>query len=62
MPDDVFHELRKVRVCGRQLRLSKMHDDERHSPYGQKKGFKKGPKPGSKESGFFTGNKKKRKG
>jgi ATP-dependent RNA helicase DeaD len=63
MPDDVFHELRKVRVCGRQLRLSKMEDQDRQSPYGPKKGFKKPfSKPAGKETSYFTGNKKKRKG
>ncbi|MEI6847056.1 MAG: DEAD/DEAH box helicase [Chlorobiaceae bacterium] len=62
MPEDVFHELRKVRVCGRQLRLSKMEEQEHTSAYGTKKGFKKAPfKPASKETSFFTGTKKKRK-
>ncbi|MFZ4800968.1 MAG: DEAD/DEAH box helicase [Chlorobium sp.] len=62
MPDNIFHELRKVRVCGRQLRLTKMEDQERESPYGAKKTFKKPYKPVGKEGVFFTGNKKKRKG
>jgi ATP-dependent RNA helicase DeaD len=62
MPDEVFHELRKVRVCGRQLRLSKVNEDERHSPYGPKKAFRKAPRKAGKETEFFTGNKKKRKG
>ncbi|MBV5302658.1 MAG: DEAD/DEAH box helicase [Chlorobium sp.] len=62
LPDNVFHELRKVRVCGRQLRLTKMEDQERESPYGAKKSFKKLYKPAGKETSFFTGNKKKRKG
>ena len=63
MPDNVFHELRKVRVCGRQLRLTKMEDQERQSsPYGIKKPFKKPFKPAGKETAFFTGSKKKRKG
>jgi ATP-dependent RNA helicase DeaD len=61
MPDNVFHELRKVRVCGRQLRLTKMEDQERESAYAPKKSFKKPYKPASKETAFFTGNKKKRK-
>ncbi len=62
LPDNVFHELRKVRVCGRQLRLSKMEDQERELPYEAKKSFKKPYKPAGKETSFFTGNKKKRKG
>lgn len=64
MPDDVFHELRKVRVCGRQLRLSKMEGQGgESSPYGIKKSFKKSfGKPADREKSFFTGNKKKRKG
>ncbi len=63
MPDNVFHELRKVRVCGRQLRLTKMEEQERpSSPYGIKKSFKKPFKPAGKETAFFTGNKKKRNG
>ncbi len=62
MPDNIFHELRKVRVCGRQLRLSKMEDQERESPYGAKKSLKKPYKPAGKDGAFFTGNKKKRKG
>ncbi len=63
MPDNVFHELRTVRVCGRQLRLTKMEDQERESSaYGPKKSFKKPFKPAGKETAFFTGNKKKRKG
>jgi len=62
MPDNVFHELRKVRVCGRQLRLTKMEDQERQSsPYGIKKSFKKPFKPAGKETAFFTGTKKKYK-
>ncbi len=62
MPDNVFHELRKVRVCGRQLRLSKMEDQDRYSPYGAKKSSRKPFKPAGKEASFFTGhNKKKRK-
>ncbi|NTV98884.1 MAG: ATP-dependent helicase, partial [Chlorobiaceae bacterium] len=62
MPADVFHELRKVRVCGRQLRLSKVEEDERFTPYGPKKAPKKTGKA-PKEAGFFTGpvHKKKRK-
>ncbi len=66
MPDNVFHELRKVRVCGRQLRLTKTDERERErdSPYGgAKKSFKKPYKPAGKEATFFTGHtKKKRKG
>ncbi len=62
MPDNVFHELRKVRVCGRQLRLTKMEDQERESAYAPKKSFKKPYKPAGTETTFFTGNKKKRKG
>ncbi len=63
MPDNIFHELRKVRVCGRQLRLTKMEEQERpSSPYGIKKSFKKPFKPAGKETAFFTGNKKKRNG
>jgi ATP-dependent RNA helicase DeaD len=64
MPDNVFHELRKVRVCGRQLRLTKMEEQDRQSssPYGIKKSFKKPFKPAGKETAFFTGNKKKRNG
>jgi ATP-dependent RNA helicase DeaD len=62
MPDNIFHELRTVRVCGRQLRLSKMDEQERESAYGPKKSFKKPFKPAGKETAFFTGNKKKRKG
>jgi len=62
MPDNVFHELRTVRVCGRQLRLSKMEDQEHESPYSPKKSFKKPFKPAGKETTFFTGAKKKRKG
>ena len=62
MPDNVFHELRTVRVCGRQLRLSKMEDQERESPYSPKKSFKKPFKPAGKETTFFTGAKKKHKG
>ena len=64
MPDNIFHELRKVRVCGRQLRLSKMEEQERQpsSPYGPKKSFKKPFKPAAKETPFFTGGKKKYKG
>jgi ATP-dependent RNA helicase DeaD len=62
MPADVFHELRKVRVCGRQLRLSKVEEDERSTPYGPKKSAKK-PFKATKETTFFTGpvHKKKRK-
>lgn len=60
MPDDVFHELRKVRVCGRQLRLSKVEEDERSSSYGPKKGFKKTGKP-QKDTPFFTGPAHKKK-
>ncbi|MBN1929052.1 MAG: DEAD/DEAH box helicase [Chlorobiaceae bacterium] len=39
MPNDVFQELKKVRVCGRQLRVSKM--DEHQGGYGdrQDRGF-----------------------
>jgi ATP-dependent RNA helicase DeaD len=60
MPDDVFHELRKVRVCGRQLRLSKVGEDERSSSYGTKKGFKKTGKT-QKDAPFFTGPAHKKK-
>jgi len=35
MPNEVFHELRKVRVCGRQLRVSKMEEHQR-SAYGDR--------------------------
>ncbi|MBM3421885.1 MAG: DEAD/DEAH box helicase [Chlorobi bacterium] len=61
MPNDVFHELRKVRVCGRQLRLSKMDDRAHYSSGSARK-----PKPKAKsgfrnEESFFTGHKKKRK-
>jgi len=59
MPNDVFHELRKVRVCGRQLRLSKMDDRANYSSGPARK-----PKPKSgfrQEEPFFTGHKKKRK-
>ena len=59
MPDNIFHELRKVRVCGRQLRLTKMEEQERPSAYGPKKSFKKPFKPAGKETAFFTGNKKR---
>jgi len=34
MPNDVFQELKKVRVCGRQLRVSKM--DERQGGFGDR--------------------------
>jgi len=61
MPNDVFHELRKVRVCGRQLRLSKMDERAHYSSGSARK-----PKPKAKsgfrnEESFFTGHKKKRK-
>ncbi|WP_449258920.1 DEAD/DEAH box helicase [Chlorobium limicola] len=61
MPNDVFHELRKVRVCGRQLRLTKMDEREHYSSGSARK-----PKPKAKsgfrnEESFFTGHKKKRK-
>lgn len=59
MPNDVFHELRKVRVCGRQLRPTKM--EERAKP---SYGTGRKPKPKSdfrSEPSYFTGHKKKRK-
>lgn len=61
MPNDVFHELRKVRVCGRQLRLTKMDERAHYSSGSARK-----PKPKAKsgfrnEESFFTGHKKKRK-
>jgi len=61
MPNDVYHELRKVRVCGKQLRVSKMEGGRAPSPYGGK-GPKRGPKPSGRDGGFFTGPKKRRKG
>jgi len=36
--------------------------DRQSSPYGIKKSFKKPFKPAGKETTFFTGSKKKRKG
>lgn len=40
MPNEVFHELRKVRVCGRQLRLSKMEGG--HGDFGGERGGNRG--------------------
>ncbi|NTV91767.1 MAG: DEAD/DEAH box helicase [Chlorobiaceae bacterium] len=61
MPEEVFHELRKVRVCGRQLRLSKIEGQESASSYGPKKNFRKSAKPEKDQQAFFTGQKKKRR-
>ncbi len=62
MPNDIFQELRKVRVCGRQLRVSKMEGGQGGgSPYGGKSS-KRPARPAGKDGGFFTGPKKKRKG
>ncbi|TCD47069.1 DEAD/DEAH box helicase [Chlorobium sp. N1] len=62
MPNDVYQELRKVRVCGKQLRVSKMDGGQGgRSQYGGKPA-KRGPKPSGRDGGFFTGPKKKRKG
>uniref|UniRef100_Q3ARJ7 ATP-dependent RNA helicase DeaD n=1 Tax=Chlorobium chlorochromatii (strain CaD3) TaxID=340177 RepID=Q3ARJ7_CHLCH len=73
MPDTMFHELRKIRVCGRQLRLSRMEEHEgghsTHSSHGTgaygggaKKSFRKPNKSANDEGEFFAGFKKKRKG
>ena len=40
MPNDVFQELKKVRVCGQQLRVSKM--DDQRSTYGDRGGNRGG--------------------
>lgn len=62
LPDPVFHELRKVRVCGRQLRLSRYEPGEETHPYSSKKMMKKSVRPGQEKDGsFFTGFKRKRK-
>jgi len=66
MPNDVMHDLRKVRVCGRQLRVSKMESRDSAGAYaGVGKGAKRPSRfPGkssSKDAGFFTGPKKRRK-
>ncbi|MCF8216739.1 MAG: DEAD/DEAH box helicase [Chlorobium sp.] len=59
MPNDVFQEMRKVRVCGRQLRLSKMEERQQYSSGSVRKSK---PKSGFRnEESFFTGHKKKRK-
>lgn len=76
MPNDVFQELKKVRVCGQQLRVSKM--DDQRSAYGdrggnrgdrsdrggdRKKSYSKPAPKGKKDAPFFTGfpgTKKKR--
>jgi ATP-dependent RNA helicase DeaD len=58
MPNDVFHELRKVRVCGRQLRVTKMEGRE-EGFHGQKKSYSKSVRP-KKETPFFTGHKKRK--
>ncbi len=52
MPNDVFHELRKVRVCGRQLRVSKMDESGGRGEW--KKGEPK--KSGGSGTGKFSGN------
>jgi ATP-dependent RNA helicase DeaD len=59
MPNEVFHELRKVRVCGRQLRLSKF-DEHSAASSERKKSFRKVERP-KKPAPFFTGSKKKRR-
>jgi len=65
MPNDVFQELKKVRVCGRQLRVSKM--DEHQGGYGDRhdRGFG-GDRSGNRSFGKdrsgdrgFGGDKKK---
>ncbi|AOS85064.1 ATP-dependent RNA helicase [Chlorobaculum limnaeum] len=55
MPNDVFQELKKVRVCGRQLRVSKM--DERQGGYGDRndRGFG-GERGGNRGYGSDRGN------
>lgn len=65
MPNDVFQELKKVRVCGRQLRVSKM--DEHQGGYGDRhdRGFggdRSGNRSFGKDRGGdrgFGGDKKK---
>ncbi|NTU52185.1 MAG: DEAD/DEAH box helicase [Chlorobiaceae bacterium] len=54
MPNDVFQELKKVRVCGRQLRVSKM--DEHQGGYGERhdRGFS-GDRGGSRGYGSDRG-------
>ena len=62
MPNEVFHEMRKVRVCGRQLRLTKSEERSQsgYAGTGKRTGYK--PKSDSKsEPSYFTGHKKKRK-
>ena len=44
MPNDVFQELKKVRVCGQQLRVSKM--DDQRSAYGDRGGNRGGNRGG----------------
>lgn len=69
MPNDVFQELKKVRVCGRQLRISKF--DGRNDDFGgsrdfggnRKKSFGKssGGKRKKDDGAFFTGFSGRRK-
>jgi ATP-dependent RNA helicase DeaD len=61
MPDEVFHELRKVRVCGRQLRLSKAEAQAPASTgggYGGQSKSRVKPRSSAKESPYFTGKKR----
>jgi len=59
MPNDVFQELKKVRVCGRQLRVSKM--DEHQGGYGdrQDRGFG-GDRGGNRSFGKDRGGDRKK--
>jgi len=69
MPDDIFRLLQRVRVAGQQLRISRLHPDERPAPPSRKRvlsgpprpPFKPGPKrvPGPKKGN--PDNFKKRK-
>lgn len=59
MPDNVFHKLRKVRVCGRQLRLSRV--DGRSADFARSSRKKKPRRHTHTEPGYFTGHKKKRR-
>jgi len=59
MPNDVFHELRKVRVCGRQLRLSKL--DDRSQGYAAMSGKSKPRHDLRNDPPYFSGHRKKRR-
>ncbi len=54
MPNDVFQELKKVRVCGQQLRVSRM--DEQRGSYGDRGGDRGGSRGGYSGGGDRGGD------